>query len=238
MDSLDDSYLLTGYEPKSYDLMETYVESCTESLTHPQFSEQRFPEDVDYDDTALEEMLHNAHRVHVYYSQREGLSVAQSSSSVSERTERPVEERTGRPVVVSGQELNVGNAQIRTLLDRQNEQILAECQAEIKKHEFQANYDRRSVRKLSEPIESQQEELHCAQAEELQRRDQQLLHEQLSQQNSESREAHDKSLNDMEELKKFQSSTFDTIARRRLVEDQDTILELTGKIQELQNEIN
>ena len=42
----------------------------------------------------------------------------------------------------------------------------------------------------------------------------------------------------MEELKKFQGSTFDTIARRKLVEDQDTILELTGKIQELQNEIN
>ena len=42
----------------------------------------------------------------------------------------------------------------------------------------------------------------------------------------------------MEELKKFQSSTFDTIAGRRLVEDQDTILELTGKIQKLQNEIN
>ena len=42
----------------------------------------------------------------------------------------------------------------------------------------------------------------------------------------------------MEELRKFQSSTFDTIARRRSVEDQDTILELTSKIQELQNEIN
>ena len=41
----------------------------------------------------------------------------------------------------------------------------------------------------------------------------------------------------MEKLKKFQNTTFDTIARRRLVEDQDTILELTGKIQELQNEI-
>ena len=41
----------------------------------------------------------------------------------------------------------------------------------------------------------------------------------------------------MEELNKFQSSTFDTIARRRLVEDQDTILELTGKTQELQNVI-
>ena len=57
-------------------------------------------------------------------------------------------------------------------------------------------------------------------------------------QNSELREAHQRSLNEMEELKKFQSSTFDTIARRRLVEDQDTSLELTGKIQELQNEIN
>ena len=42
----------------------------------------------------------------------------------------------------------------------------------------------------------------------------------------------------MEELKKFQSSTFDTTARRRLVEDQDTVLELTGKIQKMQNEIN
>ena len=118
------------------------------------------------------------------------------------------------------------------------EQILAECQAEIKKHEFQADYDRRSVRKLSEIIQSQQEELHCGQAEELERRDQQLLHVQLLQQNSELREAHNESFNEMEELKKFQSSNFDTIPRRRLVEDQDTILELTGKIQELQNENN
>ena len=157
---------------------------------------------------------------------------------MSERTWRPVGERTGRLVRPSGQELNVEHAQIRTLLDRRKEQILAECQAEIKKHELQANYDRRSVQKLSEIVESQQEELHCAQAEEVQRRDQQLLHAQLLQQNSELREAHNKSLNEMEELKKFQSSTFDTNARRRLVEDQDTILELTGKIQELQNEIN
>ena len=42
----------------------------------------------------------------------------------------------------------------------------------------------------------------------------------------------------MEEVRKFQSSTVDTIARRKLVEDQNTILELSGRIQELQNEIN
>ena len=86
MGSTDDSQLLAAYEPKNDDLMETYVESFTESLTQPQFSEQRFLEDVDYDDAALEEMLHNAHREHVYHSQREGLSVDQSSSSMSERT--------------------------------------------------------------------------------------------------------------------------------------------------------
>ena len=153
---------------------------------------------------------------------------------MSERTGRSVGERTGRPVEPIGQELNVANAQIRTLLDRQKKRILAECQAEINRHEFQADYDRRNSRKLTEIVESQREELHCAQAAELQRRNQQLLHRQLLPQNLELREAHQKSLSEMKELKKFQSSTFDTIARRRLVEDQDTILELSGRIQDLQ----
>ena len=40
------------------------------------------------------------------------------------------------------------------------------------------------------------------------------------------------------DLRKFQSSTFDTIARRKLIEDQNTILELSGRVQELQNEVN
>ena len=155
------------------------------------------------------------------------------------------QDRTGQPVVNSdksqdrtGQPVVEGHEQIWTLLDRQREQILADCQAEIRKHEFQADYDRRSIQKLSETIESQQEELHRAQAEERRRRDQQLLHEQLLKQHWDLREAHENSLKEIEELKKFQSSTFDTKARGRLVEDQDTILELTGKIQELQNEIN
>ena len=47
-----------------------------------------------------------------------------------------------------------------------------------------------------------------------------------------------KSLSEMKELKRFQGSTFDEFSRRRLIEDRDTILELTGKSQELQNEIN
>ena len=134
---------------------------------------------------------------------------------------------------------NAENEQIRTLLERQRGHVLADSQAEIQKHEFQADYNRRSIQKLNETIESQEEEICRAhQGDERHRQYQELLHEQLLKQNWDLRETHEKSLNEMEELKRFQGSTFDTIARRKLVEDQDTILELTGKIQELQNEIN
>ena len=88
-------------------------------------------------------------------------------------------------------------------------------------------------------IESQRGEIYRAhQRDEQLRQDQQLLHEQLLEQNRDLSEAHEKSLNEMEELKRFQGSTFDTISRRRSIEDQNSILELTGKIQELQNEVN
>ena len=45
-------------------------------------------------------------------------------------------------------------------------------------------------------------------------------------------------LTEMEELQKFQSSAFDTLARRKFIEDQNTILELGQRVQELQNEVN
>ena len=87
-------------------------------------------------------------------------------------------------------------------------------------------------------IESQRGEIYRAhQGDERLRRDQKLLHEQLLEQNRELHEAHEKSLNEMEALKRFQGSTFETLAMRKLVEDRDTIFERTGKIQELQNEI-
>ena len=92
-----------------------------------------------------------------------------------------------------------------------------------------------STNKKSKLLQSAKQELiSTARAEE----DQRLLQRQVLQQNLELREAHQRSLTEMEELRKFQSSTFDIIARRKLVEDQNTILELCGRIQELQNEIN
>ena len=190
----------TGYEPNDYFLTETCVEFNQESVT-----EQRFHEDLDYDDTVIGQTLFNAYRRRVDHSEGEGLSSSLSSSSMShDRTVKLVVDRDKSHE--SGCEIqrqNSENEQIRTLLDRQREQILADCQAEIQKHEFQADYDRRSIQKLNETFESQQEELHRAQAQERRRQDQQLLHEQQLKQNWDLREAHEKSLHEMEELKKF-----------------------------------
>ena len=109
------------------------------------------------------------------------------------------------------EERNSSNAQIRTLLDEQRQMIIAEYCEKIGHHELQA-----------------------AHAEEERR----ILREELWRQQMDFREAHQQSLTEMEQLRKFQSSTFDTIARRKFVEDQNTILELSGPVQELQNEVN
>ena len=212
MDSFDETYLHTGYEPNAYDFKETSVEPYTELLNSPPFfSDKGYPADAEYDDAALAGRLREAHRV-------EDLSVSPSSSSVSDRT---------------GDLLGTERGNLLSKVARKHR--LGLCSTN-KKSKFLPSARQISTDTNFKPLTI--EELHCARAEEVQRRDQQLLQGQLLQQNLELREAHQKSLSEMEELKKFQSSTFDTVARRRLVEDQDTILELSGKIQELQNEIN
>ena len=117
-----------------------------------------------------------------------------------------------RNVDRSGQpdERNSSNAQIRTLLEEQRQTIIAEYREKVSHHELHAH------------------------AEEERR----LLQGQLWRQKLKFREAHQQSLTEMEEFRKFQSSTFDTIARRKLIEDQNTILGLSGRVQELQNEVN
>ena len=52
------------------------------------------------------------------------------------------------------------------------------------------------------------------------------------------REVHQQSLTEMKELQQFSSSTFDTLTRQKFIEDQNTIMELSGRLQELQNEVN
>ena len=109
------------------------------------------------------------------------------------------------------EERNSSNAQIRTLLDEQRQMIIAEYCVKVGQHE-----------------------LHAAHAEEERR----ILREEFWRQQMDFREVHQQNLTEMEELRKFQSSTFDTLASRKLIEDQNTIMELSGRVQESQNEVN
>ena len=158
-------------------------------------------------------------RRQVYHAPDESLLSSQSSVVGHVRTGRLVFDKFG-PLISNVSEnprRDSENEQIRILLERQKEQNLAYYRAEIQRHEFQADYDRRSIQKLNEVIESQRGEICRAhQGDEQHRRDQQLLHERLLEQNRELREAHVKSLNEMEELKRSQGSTFDGFSRRKI----------------------
>ena len=230
-DAYDVSTSLTGYEPNFKAFSEL-------NDSQGSFSYITQSSDLDIDDTTLGKLLTEAHREYADYRSPEGVSVSQSSSSVVfDRTGKPVGEgnvdqsgfgvrntysahnkfsaNTQAEKMVDRTGKPVGesssNAQIRTLLDEQRQIIIAEYCEKVSHHELQA-----------------------AHAEE----DRRILREELWRQKLEFREVHQQSLTEMEELRKFQSSTFDTLARRKLIEDQNTIMELSGRLQELQNEVN
>ena len=222
--TLNASHSFTGYEPNVLTFGELNDSSVPFSFMIPS-------SDQDVDDVTLGKMLTAAHRGQVDYCVPRGMSVSQSSSVMFDGSGQPDGGRnvdqsvnfdvtrfsediqTVRMVDRSGQpdERNSSNTQIRTLLEEQRQTIIAEYREKVSHHELQA-----------------------AHAEEERR----LLQGQLWRQKLEFREAHQQSLTEMEELRKFQSSAFDTIARRKLIEDQNTILELSGRVQELQNEAN
>ena len=233
LDAYDVTLSLTGYEPN---------DTVSNELVDSQgpFSYVTQSSDQDIDDTTLGKLLTEAHREYADYRSPEGVSVSQSSLSVaSDRTGKPVgksnidqsigfgvtrntysahskfSENTQAEKVVDRTGKPVGesssSAQIRTLFDEQRQMIIAECCEKVSHHELQA-----------------------ARAEQ----ERQILQEELWRQQKDFREVHQQNLTEMEELRKFQSSTFDTLARRKLIEDQNTMKELSGRLQELQNEVN
>ena len=105
-------------------------------------------------DVTIGQTLLDACRRRADHSEEECLSSCLSSSVSHDRTVKPVVCR----LVSSAQETqrhNSENEQIRILLERQRGQILADRQAEIRKHEFLADCDRRNIQKLNGVIESQ-----------------------------------------------------------------------------------
>ena len=209
-DAYDVSTSLTGYEPNYMTFSELNDSSGSFSYITPS-------SDQGIDDATLGKLLTEAHRGQADYCDPEGVSVSQSSLSVVfDRRGKLVGERDVDQSIIFGvtrntysahskfsentqaekvvdrsgkpEERNSSNAQIRTLLDEQRQMIIAEYSEKIGRHELQA-----------------------AHAEEERR----ILREELWRQQMDFLEVYQQSLTEMEELRKFQSSTFDTLARRK-----------------------
>ena len=237
----------TGYEPNvldNFDYSETSA-AIFQDESGDIDTELSYSCDAELDDEIIGKALSSplfiqereepANRRQVYHSHEEGLLSAQSFF-----THKYGETRVRTKFVSKRKSCrDMDNERIRILLERQKEQILAEVRTEIQKHEFQADSDGRSIQELTGFLDSQRREIdHTIASDEQLRRDQQLLQEQLSEQNRDLREAHIKSLHEMEELKRVQGLRVDESSRRRLIESQDTVNEFVARIQELQNEAN
>ena len=239
---------LTGCEPKlldNFDYSETsapiFQNESGKIDTEPSYS---CDAELDYEIIGkalssplfIQEREEPANLRQAYHSHEKSLLPTQSFFAHT-NTGRPVYEPSSSQKRKSGGDME--NERIRILLERQKEQILAEVRTEIQKHELQAESDRRSIQDLAGIDDSQRREVdHTITSDEQSRRDQLLLQEQLSEQNRDLRVADIKSLHEMETLKKVQELRIDEFSRRRLIENQDTINELTARIQELQNEVN
>ena len=172
--------------------------------------------DQDIDDTTLGKLLDEAHREHADYRNPEGVSVSQSSMSV-------VFDRTGKPVGERNVDQSIGfgvTQETRTVLTASflktpklrkwsiEQGNLWEKVAQMHRLGPCMMNRQMIIAEYCEKIGHH--ELQAARAEEERR----ILQEELWRQQLYFREVHQQSLTEMEELRKFQSSTFDTIARR------------------------
>ena len=225
----------------------------TTELNNAASSDINFQDSLDYtapssdlyiDDDELGTLLAEVHRDCADFRRAEGVNVSQSSVSVMvDRTGEPVErsdsdhfpcsvrnvksaqnqfpvitqakrmvDRTGEPVEERiAEERESSSAQIRTLLNEQRKTSIAEYCEKVSHHELlaaQAEHERRT------------------------------LQEELLRQQQDFREVHQQNLTEMKELQKYPNSTFDELTRQKFIEDQNTIMELSGRLQELQNEVN
>ena len=194
------------------------------------------------DDDTLGKLLAEVHRDYADYRRPEGASVRPSSMSVmvdrtGELVERNDSDHFGFSVI------NVKSAhnpfpvisEAERMVDRTEKPLeeIMELLRSVKAlaHRLGLCLRSREKRLSAECCEKvSHHELLAAQAEHERR----ILQEELLRQQQDFREVHQQDLIKMKELQKFQSSTFDELTRQKFIEDQNTIMELSGRFQELQ----
>ena len=131
------------------------------------------------------------------------------------------------------------NHTLARLSESESEQLLAEAKSELLKQECRADCGETHIRELQRQIESQRmESNYTISGNEALRREQARLHEELAQRDRALREAHIRSLHDVQEMKRVQEMRTDEFSRQQLRGSQNTINELTSQIQELQDQVD
>ena len=241
---------LTGYEPNFID--NHHISETTEIFIQESSSDSRPSNlhDHEFDDYTIGRALSSplfqegedpASRRQVYHSLNENLLSSQSSSVGHVRTGRLVfdEFRSLISKVRENPRRNSESEQIRILLERQKEQHLADYRAEIWKNTSSKPIMTEEVSKSWMKLSSLNEDKFI------------VLIKEMNSTNEINNLFMNKYWNKIgifvklirKVLMRWKNwsdfkGVHSTISRRNLVEDRDTILEPTGKIQELQNEID
>ena len=217
---------LTGYEPNQEmnltDADELNLTTSSDIYFQNALDDiASFPNDPDVDDNELAEFLavvvdRTGKLVEVRSNRDQfscdirNLKSAQNQFPLVTQSQK-MTDRTGGPVEERiAEERESSNAQIRTLFNEQRKTIIAECCEKVAHHESLA-----------------------AHAEQ----DRRILQEELLRQQQDFREVHQQDLMKHLELQKFRNSAFDEFTQK-FIEDQKIIMELSGRLQELQNEVN
>ena len=215
----------TGYEPKNMELADTnelnlaassdiYFQDILEDTV------SFFNPDIDDDELAkflaivvgrTEQPVEVRSDSDHFSCSARNVKSAQSQFPLVTQPKRMIDQTGGSVQERIAEERESSNAQIRTLLNEQRKTIIAEYGEKVLHHELLA-----------------------AQAEE----DRKILQGELWRQQQDFREVHQQNLTEMKELQNFQNSTFDEFTNQKFIEDQKIIMELSGRLQELQNEVN
>ena len=211
---------LTGYEPKK-DLNLTNAEELDLVTTsdiywqHTLDDTASFPNVPDVDDNELAEFL-----AVVVDSTGQPVEVRSNNDQFSCDTRNLKSAQSQFPLVTQpemicqtggsvqariAEERESSHAQIRPMLDEQRRTIIAECSEKVLHHELLA-----------------------AHAEQ----DRKVLQEELLRQQQDFREVHQQDLMRHLKLQKFQNSAFDEFTQKKFIEDQKTIMELSGRLQD------
>ena len=118
----------------------------------------------------------------------------------------------------SNQELD--NCQFRIILEREQEQLFAEAISEILRHEYRADLAENNICELKRQIDSQAVEIgHTWTGYEQSRREQALLHEELTDRERALRETRVGSIQKLEDFKRDQEFRLEKCPIRKLVEN-------------------